>query len=609
MDEVTKKDKKDRKTEKRKMVSIGRKINSLVFLIVAIMLMLLFVLGFQSLQYNNKYSQVLENISKITYIKTNSVKIAKTSTNLCNVGGSISESGYIESVDLMIQYLSDIENNIGDDPKYNQNKNQLAPVKKSVEAFEKDFKELQSACGDEFSSKGSKAAGKMVNDANFISSQAETLLTYEITRSEDVQNEIHKAFTDMIIILVIAVIIIASLAILIAMKVSKGIIKPIIGLQKKIDVLAAGDLSEDEIMIQTNDETKDLAIAFNKMKRNLSNIISEVSKGTSEMEQATRIVDVSIGENTKGSVKIAEAIEQMLLHLEQQTEESKKIMSKVNDMGEISQVVALNARSIKSSSENSLSNADIGAKNISAYVSQMQNVNITMANMSKVFMKFSESTKEMTEILGSIEEIAGQTNLLSLNASIEAARAGEAGRGFAVVATEIRKLADDSQNAAHKIGEIIGIVQSEADSMSIQMDQSLEQLDKGNLLAEETKQSFALIKNGTEVVNDEVYNIIGKIENLSEIMSETVVGMEVIYSATNDNLVEIDEVASIVTEETANLEEVAATITTLANLSKELEELVSEFKLYRQDVSEQVADDLQNENDNLMELETENVEE
>ena len=71
------------------------------------------------------------------------------------------------------------------------------------------------------------------------------------------------------------------------------------------------------------------------------------------------------------------------------------------------------------------------------------------------------------------------------------------------------------------------------------MDQSLEQLDKGNLLAEETKQSFALIKNGTEVVNDEVYNIIGKIENLSEIMSETVVGMEVIYSATNDNLVEM----------------------------------------------------------------------
>ena len=543
------------------------------------MLLFVILLGYQSMKYNNQYAGVLENISKITYINATATEAAKSILNMCTTGDNIAESGYVESIELMSSYLDDIEKNIGTDPQYSQNINQIEPVRSSLEKYLSFFDDLREACGENFSSDGTNAAKKMGTEASFLGIKLETLLTYEIARSEDVQEKINNEYMQMIRIVVIAFAIITFLAGVISLRVARGISRPIKELRKGITIVAGGDLTAQNIEISSNDEVKDLADAFNQMKSNLLHVIQKVAAGTYDMESATSIVDVSINENTKGSIKISEAIDQMMLHLEKQTDESEKIMKQVNEMGVISEEVKSNAVRIKENSEDSLKKADIGTDNISAYIHQMNSVNSSMENMSKVFAKFSESTKEMTTALGTIEEIAGQTNLLSLNASIEAARAGDAGRGFAVVATEIRKLADDSQNAAHQIGEMIGAVQSEAQNMSNQMQQSLGQLEKGNVLAADTKESFALIKEGTVRVNDEVGEIIQKIRRLSDMMTTTIEGMQIIYKVTDENVTEINEVGAIVTQETANLEGVSSTTTQLANLAKDLKDLVSEFKL------------------------------
>ena len=567
---------KKRKASLKKS-SIKGKINSLVFGIIGIMLILLFILGFQSMKYSSEYAGVLENISKITFIKTNSTQAAKTIMNLCSIGGSISESGYTEMTEEMLTYLDDIEKNIGTDPIYSQNQNQMIPVRSSVEDYAKAYNDLVAACGDNFSSAGAEYAKSMVNHASFITIRAETLLTYEIARSEDVQEQISTNFMGMIRLLIIGILIITVIAVVIAIRVSSGISKPIIELQKRIAVLAGGDLTVEDIILNSSDETKDLADAFNLMKQNLANVIQKVSKGTKEMESATGIVEISIGENTKGSVKISEAIDQMMTHLEQQTEESKHIMQQVTDMGGISREVTSNAERIKDNSEEALSKAELGTENVAAYVRQMQSVNNSMSSMAEVFRKFSDSTREMTTALSTIEEIAGQTNLLSLNASIEAARAGEAGRGFAVVADEIRKLADQSVQSVNEIRKIVeeinfrtketvSIARRAEDTVAVQNDSLKDTMEVFNDIREQVN----------ELINN-LGNITTGVEDITMSKAETLTAIESISAVSQETAASAEEITGTADKQMKAVEELNIAAEALNINSKELAEAIDLF--------------------------------
>ncbi|HEX3078761.1 MAG TPA: hypothetical protein VHQ24_18045, partial [Lachnospiraceae bacterium] len=169
----------ERKNKRRKFAdrkrSIGRKINLLIFSVVAVMLGLLLFLASRAMQFSKEYSGVLDNISKITYIKTNSVKAAKTISNLCIAGGSIKDSGYIETIDSMNTYLSEIDANIGTDSKYNQNRNQLELVRKSLDKYIQNFSDLRKVSGENFSKEGSEFATQMMSNANFVASDVEVL--------------------------------------------------------------------------------------------------------------------------------------------------------------------------------------------------------------------------------------------------------------------------------------------------------------------------------------------------------------------------------------------------------------------------------------------------
>lgn len=202
-----------------------------------------------------------------------------------------------------------------------------------------------------------------------------------------------------------------------------------------------------------------------------------------------------------------------------------------------------------------------------------------MRDMESVFASFGENTKGMTEALASISSIASQTNLLSLNASIEAARAGEAGRGFAVVATEIRNLADDSQAAAAHIGKMIEAVSRQADQMTERLRESLDQLEKGNQMTGEARESFEIITLGTDEVGNSVEDIISGVEVLSERIREAMDSMGTVKEAADSNVTEINEVSAVVAEQSANLEEVSEAMDKLLVLTGDVEGLVGEFKI------------------------------
>ena len=359
----------------------------------------------------------------------------------------------------------------------------------------------------------------------------------------------------------------------------QSITAPIIQLQKNLTIMSEGNLTSEDIQVKSRDEAGRAALAFNKMKGSLVYLISKVASNMAELKMATATVNSSVDENTQGGTRIADAVDGMLAALERQQEEVRHAQGQISDMEDIARRVADYAESIHGNAGKTRDNAREGMQKIMAYVEQMGEVNRSMREMESVFASFGENAKGMTEALASISSIASQTNLLSLNASIEAARAGEAGRGFAVVATEIRDLADDSQAAAAQIGKMIEAVSSQADQMTSRLRESLDQLEKGNQMTGEAKESFEVITGGTDEVSNNVEDIINGVEALSQRISETLESMGTVKEAADDNVTEINEVSAVVAEQSANLEEVSQAMDRLLALTGDVEGVVGEFKI------------------------------
>lgn len=563
----------------KKGLSIRLKIDGCIFGTIVVFLALLAMLGMKASEYSERYSRVLDDISKITYIKTNCTKVSRTVVNMCGIGADIESSGHKEIVDTIRRYTTDIGENIGDDAEYSQNRNQYASFASEVDKFVSAYDEILAACGDKYSSAGLEAAKRMDSNSTFLSTSAETLLTFEIARSEAVQQQIQSDFKKMILLVTVIVVVTVVVVFIVTIMVSRSITVPIRQLQKQLAVMSEGDLTHGDVVIRSKDEVGHVAVAFNKMKGNLVQVIGKVMSSTDDLKTAAATVNTSVEENAVGSNRIAEAVESMFRSLEQQQAEIGRIVGQIDEMDGISKQVAEEAEKIFHNSGMTKQNAGEGKEKLMAYVGQLSEVNHSMQEMAEVFESFGENTKEMTAALEAITEIAEQTNLLSLNASIEAARAGEAGRGFAVVASEIRKLADDSQEAAGRIGEMIGNVGRQAEEMQEKLRASLVQLEKGNQMTEETKSSFGIIQKGTDEVGKSVEGIMHRVENLAEKISEAVESTGAIREASDGNVTEMNEISAIVTEESANLQEVAETVSKVHGLTKELKGLVSGFNL------------------------------
>lgn len=569
-----------RKTmNKNKGAGIRFKINACILCALIVLIALMMVLIDRASKYNAQYSQILDSISKVTFIKDNASYLGRTVVAKCGTGGDLASSGHVEIIDTMEQYVAEVGENVPQEAEYSEMRNQFDKFASEAGKFIASFRELQAACGDTYSSEGMNAAQDMSGSMSFVSTSAETLLASEIARSEKMSDEIQSAFSNMRNIIMVVVLITVIVVLAVSFILTRSITAPIIQLEKKLKIMSDGNLTDEDIKVKSRDEAGRAASAFNKMKGSLVHLISKVAANMSELKMATSTVNTSVDENAQGGTRIADAVDGMLTALQRQQDEVSRAQEQIGDMSEIAGKVADYAEAIHGNAGRTRDNARDGMQKIVAYVEQMQEVNRSMREMESVFASFGENTKGMTEALASISSIASQTNLLSLNASIEAARAGEAGRGFAVVATEIRDLADDSQAAAAHIGKMIEAVSKQAEQMTARLRESLEQLEKSNQMTGEAKESFEVITAGTDEVSDSVEDIISGVEHLSGKIKDAMESMGTVKDAADDNVTEINEVSAVVAEQSANLEEVSEAMDKLLALTGDVEALVSEFKI------------------------------
>ncbi|KJR40005.1 methyl-accepting chemotaxis sensory transducer [Candidatus Magnetoovum chiemensis] len=243
------------------------------------------------------------------------------------------------------------------------------------------------------------------------------------------------------------------------------IIRPIEKLVDFTGNIARGDLRVELHDFDQKDEIGELGESIKKMKDSLSQLMYELSNTSNEVTSAA---------NTLSST-----VQQIKHKIDDQENRAGQIATSSNEMSQTVIDIAKNASEINNSAKETMETAQSGADVVGKTVAEVQEISRTVSALAQVMTSLGQSSKEIGEIVGVINDIADQTNLLALNAAIEAARAGEQGRGFAVVADEVRKLAEKTAKATMEISAMIQAIQGETDKAVTSMDEGMQRVESG----------------------------------------------------------------------------------------------------------------------------------
>lgn len=357
------------------------------------------------------------------------------------------------------------------------------------------------------------------------------------------------------------------------------IVNPLAGLVTRFKEVADGNLVVDEVKVTSRDEIGQLGTAFNAMLKSLRSIVQQVANSAEQVAASSQQLTASAGESAQATNQVAATITELAHGVNGQFNSVHETSLEVGKIGEAVQHVASNTNMVAISSEKTAKAASDGEKAVSAAVNQMGNIETVVANSAQAIGKLGDRSKEIGQIIDTISDIAGQTNLLALNAAIEAARAGEQGRGFAVVAEEVRKLAEQSQEAAKKIGLLVREIQEETVAAVSSISEGVQAVKVGSDVVSKAGNTFAEISALIKEVSRQVEETTSIVEQTSK-GSRQIVGSVQEIEKTFQTISDQSQTVSAATEEqSASMQEIAASSHALARLADQLQVAVQRFRV------------------------------
>ena len=361
--------------------------------------------------------------------------------------------------------------------------------------------------------------------------------------------------------------------------VAKKFAKPVSLIRDECMLLSQGDLRERELRIGTEDEIGQLAKGFQDMRKQLRDLIAKVHAQSEQLAASSEELTANSEQSAQVSNQIAKTIGDVAAGAVSQREAVNDASAVVEQMSASIQQIAANANQVAAQSAQASGKAKSGDVEVEKAVSQMQKIESTVTNSAQVVAKLGERSKEIGQIVDTISGIAGQTNLLALNAAIEAARAGEQGRGFAVVAEEVRKLAEQSQESAQKIADLIAEIQGETDRAVAAMNEGTEEVQVGAKVVNSAGSAFKEIMAVVDQVSNQVKEISAAIEQMAIGSQQIVNSVQKIDGLSKDTSVKTEGASATTEEQLASMEEIATSSQALAQLAQELQAAVSRFQI------------------------------
>jgi methyl-accepting chemotaxis protein len=313
--------------------------------------------------------------------------------------------------------------------------------------------------------------------------------------------------------------------------------------------VAAGNLAVKIDMVGKRSDS--LISAMSRMVDNLRDLVSQTVEISSGIAAASNQLHSTAEQISTGAEKVAS--------------QAGTVAASSEEMSNTSSDIARNCTVAAVASNKTTDAANAGSKVVNETISGMNIIADRVRNTSKTIEALGARSEEIGDIVGTIEDIADQTNLLALNAAIEAARAGEQGRGFAVVADEVRALAERTTKATREIGEMIKAIQSETRAAVQTMEEGVHEVEKG---AQSSQQSGRALQNILDCIN-EVTMQINQIATASEEQTAT----------TNEVTMNIQQINDVVTQTARGAEETASAAGQLSTQAQTLQNLINRFRL------------------------------
>lgn len=389
-------------------------------------------------------------------------------------------------------------------------------------------------------------------------------------------NEISKIVKNLILIVTLVALLIS---ILLSKAITIAICNPLSKMVLAVEEIANGNLVEVPRTFASKDELGKLADTIVKMKKDLRGVITQLINSGNKINNFTSNLNLTVNQSNTATNQIATSISELATGSGQQVDNISNASNVIYDMSKDIEHTAFATNKIVAAINKTVNSAAVGLDAIKKSVNQMSNIEKTVTESATVITKLGEQSKNIGQIVDTIANIAGQTNLLALNAAIEAARAGEHGKGFAVVADEVRKLAEQSNEAAKKISIMIDEIQHDTTMAVSAMNTGKDEVKIGSNVAKAAGESFNEITNEIEDISYQIKDISNIMKNLVNDNKKIVADYKSIDVTTKNVAIQTENISAAAEEQVAVMDEVMKATQDLAKLAIELQEMSKKFKV------------------------------
>ena len=320
--------------------------------------------------------------------------------------------------------------------------------------------------------------------------------------------------------------VVAAVGIYLSWLISSSIVNPLENVVKMAQGISAGDLRQEKLAIQSEDEIGKLGVVFNEMIDSLRDLASQ---------------SVSISKNLgSAAAEVLASVQQQAAATKQQAASVQETTTTMEEISQSGSQIAERARQVAGVAEASSGVSNAGVNAVQGTNSSMVGIREQVESVAENIVTLSERNQAIAEIIATVNDIAEQTNLLALNAAIEAAAAGDQGRSFSVVANEMKNLAEQAKESTVQVRSILSEIQKGINSSVMLTEEAVKRADGGKQQAEVAEQTIRRLSDTTEDSIQAFQQIVGAtnqqqigFEQITQALKNIRLGAEQTAASTN----------------------------------------------------------------------------